>query len=79
MNARDTAIVVVRVPASRAMLFQGLLQGQDGLAVMRSLNADDRGLHELWTVPDQLPALYDWLGGLPAELDVSAVAERRYP
>ena len=79
VSERDTVIVTVRMPPARALLFQGLLNGEDGLAVMRSLDASDRGLHELWTVPDQLPDLYAWLGSLPPGLDVRIVAERRYP
>ena len=78
MSERDTAIVVVRVLPSRVLLFQGLLQGEDGLALMRSRDAD-RSLHELWTVPAQLPALYAWLEGLPAGLDVRVMGEKRYP
>jgi hypothetical protein len=78
VSERDTVIVVVHVASSRAILFQGLLQGEDGLAVMRSRDAD-RSLHELWTVPAQLPELYVWLRGLPAELGVRIMAEKRYP
>ena len=78
MSKRDTAIVVVRVKPAEALLFQGLLQGQDGLAVMRSRDAD-RSLHELWTVSAQLPELYAWLHGLPRHLGVRVMAEKRYP
>lgn len=78
VSERETAIVVVRVAPTQAMLFQGLLQGQDGLALMRSRDAD-RSLHELWTVPAQLPELYAWLAGLSPRLDARVVAEKRYP
>jgi len=78
VSERDTVIVVVRVPPAQAILFQGLLQGQDGLAVMRSRDAD-RSLHELWTVPAQREDLHAWLQGLAPRLDVHVVAERAYP
>ena len=78
MSERETAIVVVRVAPAQAILFQGLLQGQDGLAVMRSRDAD-RSLHELWTVPAQLPDLYAWLHGLPPSLGARIMGEKRYP
>ena len=78
MSERDTAIVVVRVEPPAALLFQGLLQGQDGMAVMRSRDAD-RSLHELWTVPAQLAELHAWLEGLPPRLGVRVIAEKRYP
>ncbi len=78
MSERDTVIVTVRVPPARAVLFQGILNGEDGLAVMRSLDAGDRSLHELWTVPAQLPELYAWLASLPPGLDVHVVGERPY-
>jgi hypothetical protein len=74
----DTVIVVVRVPPAQVVLFQGMLNGEEGLAVMRSLDAGDRSLHELWTVPAQLPELYSWLASLPPGLDVRIVAERMY-
>jgi hypothetical protein len=78
VSSSDTVIVTVRVPPAQVLLFQGLLNGEEGLAVMRSLDVGDRSLHELWTVPDQLPELYGWLASLPPGLDVRIVAERMY-
>lgn len=77
MSNGDIVILEVCVPSSQTILFQGLLNGEDGLAVMRSLNSDDRNMHELWTVPDQLPELYAWIETLPPELDVNIVGENR--
>ena len=74
----DAVIVTVRLSPAQAVLFQGMLNGEDGLAVMRSLDANDRSLHELWTVPDQLPELYGWLANLPSTLQVHIVGERPY-
>jgi hypothetical protein len=77
-SERDATIVTVRVPPAQAVLFQGILNGEDGLAVMRSLDVADRSLHELWTVPDQLPELHAWLASLPPSIDVEVVGERPY-
>jgi hypothetical protein len=78
VSSGDAVIVTVCLPSAQAVLFQGILNGEDGLAVMRSLDANDRSLHELWTVPDQLPELYGWLATLPSALKVRIVDERPY-
>lgn len=75
MSAEQTLIVEISIPASQQMLFQSLLQGEDGLAAVRSFDAD-RSRQQLWTSPALKGSLYEWLAGLPQSLELRVVGEK---
>jgi len=71
----DVVIVEVALPAQQAMLFQALLGGESGLAVMRC--SDPQGqCQQLWTTASQLTSLYEWLDTLPGPLKPVVLCER---
>lgn len=74
---RVVIIVEVELPASRVVLLQSLLYGEDGLAVMRCLDPARR-VQQLWTTPSMLAELHDWLAGLPESLGVRIVGEKQW-
>ena len=76
-SPNDIAIVVVKIPRRHAQLFQGLLNGEDGLAAIRCFK-NDGSEHELWTSYSMLPELRDWLAGLPSELQPVIIEEKQW-
>ncbi len=73
----NTAVVVVRLHASRNNRFQGILGGEEGLATLRCMHSE-RGEQELWTSRAQVAELRRWLQSLPADLGVEIVREYVY-
>ena len=67
--AAETLIVELRVPRQSVILLQGLLEGEDGLAVMRCMDASHE-CQQLWSTPEQREELYAWLQGLPKSMQV---------
>jgi len=68
-------LVELRVPPEQMVLFQGLLCGEDGLAVLRCRDPERR-LQQLWITRAQRQAVRDWLQSLPAQLDIKVIDER---
>ena len=60
-------VVEIDIPAPRLALFQALLQGENGLAVIRCFDPEKRK-QQLWTTPSQRQALFEWLQSLPETL-----------
>jgi hypothetical protein len=52
VRVEKTLIVEIAIPAERQMLFQSILQGEDGLAVVRSFDAET-SRQQLWISPLQ--------------------------
>ena len=75
MENSDVIIVEVELPAPKAVLFQSLLHGEDGLAVIRCLDPQHK-VQQLWTTPAQRHDLYAWLQGLPEELGIRLIGEQ---
>jgi hypothetical protein len=75
VRVEQTLIVEIAIPARQQMLFQGLLLGEDGLAAVRSFDADT-SRQQLWTSPSQKELLYDWLASLPQSLELRVLGER---
>ncbi|MDQ7010588.1 MAG: DUF4911 domain-containing protein [Mariprofundaceae bacterium] len=70
----DVVIVEVALPPQQTMLFQALLGGESGLAVMRC--RDPQGQRQqLWTTASQLTSLYEWLDTLPESLKPVVLCE----
>jgi len=62
----DTVIIEFELAAKHQLLFQAMLQGEDGLAMVRCIN----GVQQLWTTPSQLGALRDWLKIIPCSFNM---------
>ncbi len=73
-NSAQTLIVEVSMPARQQIRFQNILQGEDGLAVVRCFDSEKKRM-QLWTVLDQKEVLYDWLDGLPRSLELQLLRE----
>lgn len=73
-KSEQTLIVELLIPAKQQNHFQGLLLGEDGLAVVRSFDPEKKKL-QLWTSAVQKQELYDWLHGLPDSLQVQILDE----
>jgi hypothetical protein len=63
MAAADTLIIELEVEPAQLVLMQGLLQGEDGLAVMRCFDPEHRK-QQLWTTPAMRAELCYWLESL---------------
>ncbi|MDQ6998095.1 MAG: DUF4911 domain-containing protein [Mariprofundus sp.] len=70
----QTLIVEIMMPARQQNRFQGLLLGEDGLAVVRCLDPEKKKL-QLWTSAVQKEVLYHWLDELPDSLQVQILDE----
>ncbi len=76
MNS-EVLIVDITLDKRQMLLFQALLQGEDGLAVVRCFDAQHRD-YELWSTSDQQDSLLHWLQHLPATLNVHIHGIRRW-
>lgn len=76
MTASDSEALIIelRVPPRQAVLFQGLLSGEDGLGVLRCRDPE-RQLQQLWTTVAQRQMVLDWLASLPSTLEIEVVDE----
>jgi len=70
----ETWVVTVRLPNDQVIRFQSILDGENGLAVMRCRHPE-RLEQELWSTVAQRDALHDWLASLPASLQFEVVRE----
>lgn len=73
-NREQTLIVEFIMPARQQNRFQGLLQGEDGLAVVRCFDPEKKKM-QLWTTAVQKEELYDWLRSLPDSLQIQILRE----
>jgi len=73
----DTLIVDITLEQRQMLLFQALLQGEEGLAVVRCFDEQHRH-YELWSTPAQQDSLLHWLRALPAVLNVRIQGIRRW-
>lgn len=74
MSMSDLAIIVVRLPAGQVVRFQGMLDGEDGLAILRCRDPETNE-QQLWTTQDQLGELRAWIGSLPGALQIEEIRE----
>ncbi len=74
MQSSEVLIVEVALPARQVVFFQGLLQGEDGLAVMRCFDPQHIK-QQLWTTVAQREALMDWLASLPERIGLEVLDE----
>jgi len=69
-----TLIIEIAIAPKQLVLFQAILQGEDGLAVMRCFDLEKKK-QQLWTTANQKDEVYDWLKGLPENLNLSVTGE----
>ena len=74
MTNEPTLIIEIELPVKLSFRFQMLLEGEDGLAVVRCYDPEHKK-QQLWTTPSQRHALLDWLSTLPAALEVHVSGE----
>jgi len=74
-HGHDRTLIIEFVIAPRqSVLFQSILQGEDGLGVVRCFDPEKKK-QQLWTSADQKREVYDWLKSLPEGLDVEITGE----
>ncbi|ATX79518.1 hypothetical protein Ga0123461_1099 [Mariprofundus aestuarium] len=74
MVNEPTLVVEIELPVKLSFRFQMLLEGEDGLAVVRCYDPEHKK-QQLWTTPCQRTDLLDWLTTLPEALEVKVQAE----
>jgi len=67
----ETLIIEFELSAKHQLLFQAMLQGEDGLAFVRCVH----GAQQLWTTAPQLEEVYAWLKCLPAHFNIRILRE----
>ena len=70
----QTLIIEFAVAPRQSILCQSILQGEDGLGVVRCF-APERKKQQLWTIADPQNEVYDWLKSLPEHLNVEVTGE----
>jgi len=60
----ETLIIEFTIAPRQSTLFQSLLQGEDGLGVIRCFDPEKKK-QQLWSSADQRGDIYDWLNSLP--------------
>lgn len=63
-QAEQVLIVELDIPTDQQILLQSILQGEDGLSVIRSFG-EAPGRQQFWTTPCQRQVALDWLASLP--------------
>jgi len=70
----QTLIIEFTMPAPQQMLFQSMLQAEDGLAVVRCFDPEKKK-QLLWTPAVQQQELYEWLESLPDSLELKILRQ----
>lgn len=71
---QTTMIIEFELAAKQHLMFQALLQGEDGLALVRCIG----GVQQLWTTTGQFESLQQWLAALPESLQVHQLRSYRW-
>jgi len=72
MTDEPTLIIEIELPVKLSFRFQMLLEGEDGLAVVRCYDPEHKK-QQLWTTPSQRDELLGWLRSLPAVFQVKVL------
>ena len=67
----ETVIIEFDLQAPEQLLFQAMLQGEDGLAFVRCVD----GVQQLWTTSAQVEELKVWLKCLPESFNLTILKE----
>ena len=68
-TAEQTMVIEVMVASGNLLLFQSLLEAEEGLGVVRCFDASGKK-QQIWCAPGQYDDLCEWLNGLPASLQL---------
>ena len=71
LKKHETVILEFELEKKQHLLFQALLQGEDGLAFVRCMH----GVQQLWTTSAQIDTLKDWLKCLPKSFNLRILQE----
>jgi len=74
----QTLIIELTIAATQSALFQSILQGEDGLGVVRCFDPDKQK-QQLWTSALQKAEVYDWLNSLPASVQCHVCDQWYWP
>jgi len=72
--SQPTLIIEIAMPPVQLVLFQAILQGEDGLCVMRCFDPEKKK-QQLWTTPGQKDDVYAFLNSLSDDLDIQLTGE----
>jgi len=67
-------IIEFFIAPKQSILFQSILQGEDGLGVVRCFDPEKKK-QQLWTSADQKDEVYDWIKSLPESLNIQIMGE----
>ncbi|MDQ6993871.1 MAG: DUF4911 domain-containing protein [Mariprofundus sp.] len=67
-------IIELEIPVAHQILLQSILQGEDGLGLIRSFDGQG-GRQQFWTTPCQRQDAYQWLASLPEKLGCCITGE----
>ncbi len=70
MKDSDVWVIELDVPAKYALLLQAWLLGEDGLGVIRCMDADKKK-QQLWTTVCQKEEVHAWLQSLPKHFEIT--------
>jgi len=70
MKSSDVWVIELDVPPNRALMLQAWLLGEDGLGVIRCLDAEKRK-QQFWTTVCQKEEAHDWLKSLPETFEIT--------
>jgi len=73
-NVNDVVIIELEIPQSQQILLQSILQGEDGIGVIRSFDHCD-GRQQFWTTASRRQDAYDWLDSLPDTIGCRVTGE----
>ncbi|MDX8406098.1 MAG: DUF4911 domain-containing protein [Mariprofundus sp.] len=72
--AAQVIVIELEIPSRQQILLQSILQGEEGIGVIRSFDRHT-GRQQLWTTPAQKQEAYDWLASLNPEIECTVTAE----
>lgn len=74
MSVAEVLIIELEIPPRQQILLQSILQGEDGLGVVRSFDPVN-GRQQFWTTPDQRQEAYAFLYSLPESIGCRITGE----
>lgn len=74
MSVAEVLIIELEIPPRQQILLQSILQGEDGLGVIRSFDPVN-GRQQFWTTPGQRQEAYAFLHSLPESIGCRITGE----
>jgi len=73
-TSQQTWVVEVTLPPAQQIRFQAILQGEEGLAVVRCFDPEKKK-QQLWVPVAQQEEFDDWLNSLPKTLELKVLRQ----